>query len=184
MSEHFNPKAGAESFPDRNDDRKIDELLPNWNPNLPTEIVFIRDEDESPLDNQNASENDPLLKEWEEWKELIFSADLEVAQKLFDAHPEAFLAYLGRFYLKTPRIYDLEEDFSYSYVGSYNTPEDWAEEAFQILDWKEAQVKAEYSAGIPKGILKLDTAEFLTWATESMGFVVLKGKTQVHVFEA
>lgn len=76
----------------------------------------------------------------------------------------------------------MEQDFDSVYVGSYDTPEDWAAESFQILGWSEALEQVQHAAAIPEGILHLDTDAFLDWAQNSMGFEISAGRDQVHIF--
>ncbi|WNI12090.1 hypothetical protein RIU96_07540 [Corynebacterium sp. Z-1] len=172
-------------------DRTMDEILPDWDVTRPTEIVVIQDscetvagstsEIEVTATSQQHEKEKALLREWEEWQDVISPEHLEAAGQIFAREPNAFLTFLARYYFEELPD-DLEQDFDSVYVGSYDTPEDWAAESFQILGWSEALEQVQHAAAIPEGILHLDTDAFLDWAQNSMGFEISAGRDQVHIF--
>ncbi|MEX3516387.1 hypothetical protein VVR26_02840 [Corynebacterium camporealensis] len=151
-------------------DRTMVEILPDWDVTRPTEIVVIQDscetvagstlEIEVTVTSQQHEKEKTLLREWEEWQEVISPEHLEAAGQIFAREPNAFLTFLARYYFEELPD-DLEQDFDSVYVGSYDTPEDWAAESFQILGWSEALEQVQESAAIPEGILHLETDAFL-----------------------
>ena len=105
---------------------------------------------------------------WNRWRQVIHPAQIEVAQRLYQAHGDAFVIYLDHYYPEQVPL-DLDTDFEAVYIGTFDSPEEWAMNVYDNTGWHESLLEALREYEIPVGVVEWNPGYLLSYA-DTMGY--------------